>query len=89
LAAMATAASSRSLVSLAAPDRKFYTGMAILMLFTALVGFSRTYFLGLISGHAATITGRVPNATVHLHALLFMSGWCCSSCRRAWSRPTA
>ena len=70
---MATAASPRSLVSLAVPDRSFYIGMAIAMLFTALVGFSRTYFLGLISGHARTITGRVPNATVHLHALLFMS----------------
>ena len=73
LAAMATAASPRSLVSPALADRKFYTGMAIVMLFTALVGFSRTYFLGLISGHATTITGRVPNVTVHLHALLFMS----------------
>jgi hypothetical protein len=73
LAAMATAASPRSLVSSALADRKFYTGMAIVMLFTALVGFSRTYFLGLISGHATTITGRVPNTTVHLHALLFMS----------------
>src|SRR5437763_8110957 len=70
---MATAASPRLLVSPAAPDRKFYLGIAIVMLFTALVGFSRTYFLGLISGHATTITGRVPNATVHLHALLFMS----------------
>jgi hypothetical protein len=37
------------------------------------VGFSRTYFLGLISGHPRTITGRVPNGTVHLHALLFTS----------------
>ena len=74
LAAMATTATSpRPLVSPAARDRKFYTGMAIVMLFTALIGFSRTYFLGLISGHATTITGRVPNATVHLHALLFMS----------------
>src|SRR5437868_8760812 len=70
---MATAASPRSLVSPAVPDRKFYTGMAIVMLFTALFGFSRTYFLGLIFGHPTTITGRVPNATVHLHALLFMS----------------
>ena len=70
---MATAAAPRSLISPAALDRKFYTGMAIAMLFTALVGFSRTYFLGLISGHARTITGRAPNATVHLHALLFMS----------------
>jgi hypothetical protein len=71
---MATAAiSPRSLVSLGANDRKFYTGIAIVMLFTALVGFSRTYFFGLISGHPTTITGRVPNATVHLHALLFMS----------------
>jgi len=70
---MATAASPRLLFSPAATDRKFYTGMAIAMLFTALFGFSRTYFLGLISGHARTITGRVPNATVHLHALLFMS----------------
>ena len=70
---MATAASPGALVSPVVHDRKFYTGMAIVMLFTALVGFSRTYFLGLISGHATTITGRVPNATVHLHALLFMS----------------
>ncbi len=71
---MATAAASaHPLISLAARDRKFYTGIAIVMLFTALVGFSRTYFLGLIFGHATTITGRVPNATVHLHALLFMS----------------
>jgi hypothetical protein len=70
---MLAAAPSRPLVSLAARDRKFYTGMAIAMLLTALVGFSRTYFLGLISGHATTITGRVPNATVHLHAVLFMS----------------
>ena len=70
---MPTATFPRPLVSAAARDRKFYTGMAIAMLFTALVGFSRTYFLGLISGHATTITGRVPNATVHLHALLFMS----------------
>jgi hypothetical protein len=70
---MTTATFPRPLVSIAARDRKFYTGMAIAMLFTALFGFSRTYFLGLISGHAATITGRVPNATVHLHALLFTS----------------
>lgn len=71
---MATAAASpHPLISLAARDRKFYTGIAIVMLFTALVGFSRTYFLGLIFGHATTITGRVPNATVHLHALLFTS----------------
>ena len=70
---MTTAVSPRPLVSPAARDRKFYTGMAITMLLTALVGFSRTYFLGLIHGHATTITGRVPNATVHLHALLFTS----------------
>lgn len=70
---MVTAASPRPLVSPAARDRKFYTGMAIAMLFTALVGFSRTYFLRLISGHPTTITGRVPNTTVHLHALLFTS----------------
>src|SRR2546423_15147069 len=70
---MATAASPRLLVSPAATDRKFYTGIAIAMLFTALFGFSRTYFFGLISGHARTITGRVPNTTVHLHALLFVS----------------
>ena len=71
---MASAALPRPLlVSPAARDRKFYTGIGVAMLLTALVGFSRTYFLGLISGHATTITGRVPNATVHLHALLFMS----------------
>ena len=68
-----TAVSPGLLVSPAERDRKFYTGMAIAMLFTALIGFSRTYFLGLISGHATTITGRVPNVTVHLHALLFTS----------------
>jgi len=73
LAVMATAASPRLLVSPAASDRKFYTGIAIAMLLTALFGFSRTYFFGLISGHARTITGRVPNTTVHLHALLFVS----------------
>jgi len=71
---MATAAVfPRPRVSLGDGDRKFYTGIAMVMLFTALVGFSRTYFFGLISGHPKTITGRVPNATVHLHALLFMS----------------
>src|SRR5579872_4659483 len=70
---MAIAASPLPLFSTAARDRKFYIGIAIAMLLTALIGFSRTYFLGLISGHAATITGRVPNVTVHLHALLFMS----------------
>ncbi len=70
---MASAAFSNSLASSAIRDRKFYTGIAIAMLITALIGFSRTYFLGLISGHATTITGRVPNATVHLHALVFMS----------------
>src|SRR6476646_11475755 len=68
-----TAASPGLLVSPAARDRKFYTGMAIVMLFTALIGYSRTYFLGLISGHATTSTGLGPNATVHLHALLCMS----------------
>jgi len=70
---MVTAASPRPRVSPAASDHKFYTGMAIAMLLIALVGFSRTYFLGLISGHATTITGRVPNGTVHLHAFLFTS----------------
>ena len=70
---MITAATPRPLVSPAARDRKFYTIMAIAMLLTALFGFSRTYFLGLISGHAKTITGRIPNATVHLHAFLFTS----------------
>lgn len=71
---MATiAASAGPLISPAARDRKFYTGIAIVMLFTALIGFSRTYFLGLISGHATTVTGRVPSLTVHLHALLFTS----------------
>jgi len=70
---MLTAASPRPVVSPAARDRKFYTGMGLVMLFTALVGFSRTYFLGRISGHTTTITGRVPNTTVHLHAFLFMS----------------
>jgi len=44
---MATAASPGALVSPVVHDRKFYTGMAIVMLFTALVGFSRSYFLGL------------------------------------------
>jgi hypothetical protein len=91
LAAMATTATSpRPLVSPAARDRKFYTGMAIVMLFTALIGFSRTYFFGLIFGHATTITGRVPNATVHLHALLFMS-WLrrpCSRCSTSLHVPS-
>jgi hypothetical protein len=72
-AVVTTTASPGLLVPPAASDRKFYTGMAIAMLFTALIGFSRTYFVGLFSGHATTVTGRVPNVTVHVHALLFTS----------------
>lgn len=70
---MLATASARPLISPAARDRKFYSGMAIVMLCTALIGFSPRYFLRLISQHATTITGRVPNMTVHLHAVLFTS----------------
>jgi hypothetical protein len=69
---MATVATSpRSLVSTATRDRKFYTGMAVAMLLTAVIGFGRTYLLGVVHGYPSTITGRHLNPTVHLHALVF------------------
>jgi hypothetical protein len=72
---MATVAvPARPLVSTAPRDRKFYTGMGIAMLFTALFGFARTYVLGIVHGYPSTITGRHLNPTVHLHAFVF-TGW--------------
>lgn len=72
---MATAAaSSASFVAPASRDRKFYTGMAVAMLFTAVVGFAPTYVLGNRFGFPSTISGRHLNPTVHLHALFF-TGW--------------
>ena len=69
---MATAAaSSRPIGVSASGDRKFYTGMGVLMLFSAVFGFARTYVLGLVHGYPSTITGRHLNPTVHLHAFFF------------------
>ncbi len=69
---MATAAaSSASFVAPASRDRKFYTGMGIAMLLTAVVGFAPTYVLGRVHGFQSTITGRHLNPTVHLHAFVF------------------
>ena len=69
---MATAAAPhRPLVVPPNTDRKFYTGMAVLMLFSVLFGFGRTYVLGVMHGYQSTITGRHLNPTVHLHAFVF------------------
>ena len=45
--------------------------MGLLMLFTALFGFGRTYVLGLVFGYPSTITGRHLHPLLHLHAFVF------------------
>lgn len=69
---MATAVSSpRPLAPPASRDRAFYSGVAVLMLVTALVGFGRTYYFSALSGVHGTITGRAFTGTLRLHAVLF------------------
>lgn len=56
-------------------DRVFYSGMAIVLALTVLVGFAPTYYLRLL-GEApmATLSGRPVTTLVHLHGAVF-SGW--------------
>lgn len=52
-------------------DRLFYTGMAIAMALTVVVGFGSTYYFRLLSGTPATVSGGSITQTLHVHALLF------------------
>jgi hypothetical protein len=56
-------------------DRSFYTGMAIALAVTVLIGFSSTYYMRLL-GEApmTTLSGRPMNALLHWHGALF-TGW--------------
>jgi hypothetical protein len=55
-------------------DRTFYTGIAIAMALTVVVGFGQTYYFKLLSGTPATLTGGAITPTIHLHGILF-SAW--------------
>jgi len=56
-------------------DRRFYSGMAIALAATVLIGFGPTYYLPLLgAGEPTTITGRPVRPIVHLHGVLF-TGW--------------
>jgi len=46
-------------------DRIFFSGMAILILVTTLVGFARTYFL------AGMIRAHLPSPIIHIHGVIF------------------
>lgn len=55
-----------------ASDRLFYGTMAVALAITAFAGFSRTYYLRLVSGGPmATLTGGPFTTLVHLHGALF------------------
>jgi hypothetical protein len=57
-----------------AHDRLFYGTMAVAMAITAFAGFSRTYYLRLVSGGpTATLSGGPFTSLVHLHGALFTS----------------
>jgi hypothetical protein len=53
----------------------FYSGMAIVLALTVIIGFAPTYYLRLL-GEApmTTLIGRPMSPTVHMHAVLF-TGW--------------
>lgn len=57
-----------------ARDRVFYTSLAAVMAATVFIGFGQTYYLRLLSGTPATLTGGSITATLHLHAVVF-SAW--------------
>ena len=61
-------------VAVGARDRLFYSGMAVAMAVTVLVGFGATYYLRLFSGTPLTVSGGAITPTLHLHGLLF-SAW--------------
>jgi hypothetical protein len=48
-------------------DRYFFSGMALLILGTVLLGFAKSYFL------AGMVRTRLPNLLIHVHAVLFVS----------------
>ena len=55
-----------------AHDRLFYSGMAILMSLTVVIGFARTYYLRSYFGDQISITGGTAlTPLVHIHGLLF------------------
>ena len=65
---------SRELAPVGAYDHPFYSGMAIALALTVLVGFAPTYYLRLITdAPSATISGLPFTPLVHLHAVLFSS----------------
>lgn len=67
MAKSAVAAAQRPVVISYPWDRKFYTGMAIAMLLTVLVGFAPTYYLTPVMGGPSFVP------LTHLHAALFSS----------------
>src|SRR5436189_1998421 len=46
-------------------DRIFFSGMAILILLTTVVGFARTYFL------AGMVRAHLPSPVIHIHGAIF------------------
>lgn len=75
---MATATAPRPAappLTAGAYDRLFYSGMAITMALTVLIGFGPTYYFRLLSaeGPAATISGAPFTSIVHFHGLVFTS----------------
>ena len=55
-----------------AHDRAFYSGMAVAMAITVIVGFSSTYYLKLFGDAAMTTISGLPfTALVHVHGALF------------------
>jgi hypothetical protein len=56
-------------------DRVFYSGMAIVLALTIIIGFAPTYYLRLL-GEApmTTLSGRAMTPLVHMHGVLF-TGW--------------
>jgi hypothetical protein len=56
-------------------DRLFYSGMAIVLALTVIIGFAPTYYLRLL-GEApmTTLSGRPMSTLVHMHGALF-TGW--------------
>ena len=56
-------------------DRAFYSGMAVLMALTVMVGFARTYYLRGYFGAPPSVTGGTSlSPLVHLHGIIF-TGW--------------
>ena len=69
---MATSVMSKPIVlPKGAYDRVFYSGMAVVMALTVLIGFARTYYLSAYFGTHATFGGRPFSTIVRLHAALF------------------